>query len=171
MYAVSQKDIRYSTPISGWKRSLIDSDEEDFEPRSKKERKEEKLDMILNEVGGIKEALGEMMTLSADSSIPMGLKCILRETFKCHICHTVLINPPVIVTKCCKTILGCESCINSWYSGEDALTKTCPSWRAARGYNETRLLRGLDDFLIQVRKAIQTEEEREEEEIPSVILD
>ena len=127
--------------------------------------------MILNEVGGIKEALGEMMTLSADSSIPMGLKRILRETFKCHICHNVPINPPVIVTKCCKTILGCESCINSWYSGEDALTKTCPSCRAARGYNETMLLRGLDDFLIQVRKAIQTEEEREEEEIPSVILD
>ena len=118
--------------------------------------------MILSEVGGIKEALGEMMTLSADSSIPMGLKRILRETFKCRVCHNVPINPPVIVTKCCKTILGCESCINSWYSGEDALTKTCPSCRAARGYNETMLLRGLDDFWIQVRKAIQTEEEREE---------
>ena len=95
MYAVSQKDIRDSTPISSWKHSLIlDSDEEDFEPRSKKERKEEKLNMILSEVGGIKEALGEMMTLSANSSIPMGLKRILRETFKCHICHTVPINPP-----------------------------------------------------------------------------
>ena len=101
----------------------------------------------------------------------MGLKRILRETLKCHICHTVPFNPPVIVTKCCKTILGCESCINSWYSGEDALTKTCPSCRAATSYNETMLLCGLDDFLIQVRKAIQTEEEREEEEIPSVILD
>lgn len=112
-----------------------------------------------------------MMTLSADSSISMGLKRILRETFKCRVCHTVPINPPVIVTKCYKTILGCESCINSWYSGEDALTKTCPSCRAARGYNETMLLRGLDDFLIQVRKAIQTEEEREEEEVPSVLLD
>ena len=33
------------------------------------------------------------------------------------------------------------------------------------------LLRGLDDFLIQVRKAIQTEEERKEEEVPSVLLD
>ena len=63
MYVVSQKDIRDSTPISSWKRSLIlDSDEEDFEPRSKKEQKEEKLDMILSEVGGIKEALGEMIT-------------------------------------------------------------------------------------------------------------
>ena len=43
--------------------------------------------------------------------------------------------------------------------------------RAARGYNETMLLRGVDDFLIRVRKAIQTEEEREEEEVPSVLLD
>ena len=58
------------------------------------ERKEEKLDVILSEVGGIKEALGEMMTLSADSSIPMGLKHILRETFKCRVCHTVPIQPP-----------------------------------------------------------------------------
>ena len=33
--------------------------------------------MILSEVGGIKEALGEMMTLSANSSIPMGFKRIL----------------------------------------------------------------------------------------------
>ena len=63
VYAVSQKDIRDSTPISSWKRSLIlDSDEEDFEPRSKKERKEEKLDMILSEVGGIKEAPNYLYT-------------------------------------------------------------------------------------------------------------
>ena len=62
MYAVSQKDIRDSTPISSWKWSLILDSDEDFEPRSKKERKEEKLDMILSEVGGIKEALGEVLT-------------------------------------------------------------------------------------------------------------
>ena len=93
-----------------------------------------------------------MMTLSADNSIPMGLKRILRETFKCRVCHTVPINPPVIVIKCYKTILGCESCINSWYSGEDALTKTFPSCRAARGYNETMLLRGLDDLFDSSKK-------------------
>ena len=37
----------HECPISSWKRPLIlDLDEEDFEPRSKKERKEEKLNMI-----------------------------------------------------------------------------------------------------------------------------
>ena len=52
-----------------------------------------------------------------------------------------------------KTILGC---LNSWYSGQEALTKTCPSCRAERGYNETMLLLGLNDFLTEIRKAIQT---------------
>ena len=45
------------------------SDEDDSEHRSKKERKEEKLDMILSEAGGIKETLGEI-TLSTNSNIP-----------------------------------------------------------------------------------------------------
>ncbi len=172
MYAVREKDINPSTPHSSWSRSnLLDSDEEDFEPRSKKGRKEDKLETILDEVGSLKATLGEMMTLNEDSKVPLGLKRVLRETFKCRICHTVPIKPPVIVTKCCKTLLGCELCINKWYSGADALVKACPACRADRGYNETMLLRGLDDFLAQVRRAVQTEEERDDEDIPPVSLD
>ena len=127
---------------------MVDSDEDDFEPRSKKARKEDKLDMVLDEVQGVKASLVEMMALTQDSKVPIGLKRIIRDTFKCHICHTVPIKPPVIVTKCCKNILRCESCINKWYSGSEALTKPCPACRAERGYNETMLLRGLDNFFI-----------------------
>lgn len=61
--------------------------------------------------------------------------------------------------------------MNHWYSGDEALTKTCPACRADRGYNETMLLRGLDEFLIGVRQAIQTEDERDEEELPAVTVD
>lgn len=61
--------------------------------------------------------------------------------------------------------------MNHWYSGDEALTKTCPACCADRGYNETMLLRGLDEFLIGVRQAIQTEDERDEEEIPAVTVD
>ena len=149
---------------------MVDSDDDDFEPRSKKARKEAKLDMVLDEVQGVKASLVEMMALTQDSKVPMGLKRIIRDTFKCRICHTVPIKPPVIVTKCCKNILGCESCINKWYSGSEALIKPCPACRAERGYNETMLLRGLDDFLSEVRKAIQTEEERDDEGLPPVIM-
>ena len=58
-----------------------------------------------------------------------------------------------------------------WFSGTDALTKGCPSCRADRGYNETMLLRGLDDFLAQIAKVVQTEDERDDEELPEIILD
>ena len=134
-----------------------------------KRGRQEKLDLLLNEVGSIRESLNDMMTLTEDARVPMGLKRILRDTFKCRICHSV--KPPVIVTKCCKNVLGCESCINTWYSGPDALVKTCSACRAERGYNETMLLRGLDEFLKQIRRAIQTEEEREDDSLPPVIVD
>ena len=139
---------------------VLDSDEDDdFEQKKKKPKMEVKLEMIHDEILNIKETLGDAMSLTKFTKIPLGLKRVMRDTFKCHICHCVPIVPPVIVTKCCKTILGCSTCVNSWYSGQEALTKTCPSCRAERGYNETMLLRGLDDFLKEIRKAIQTEEE------------
>ena len=145
---------------------VLDSDEDDdFEPRKKKPKTVAKLEMILDEMVSIKDTLAEAMTLTKFTKIPLGLKP-MRDTFECHICHCVPIVPPVIVTKCCKTILGCSTCVNSWYSGQEALTKTCPSCRAERGYNETMLLRGLDDFLTEIRKAIQTEEEQDAEELP-----
>ena len=58
--------------------------------------------------------------------------------------------------------------MNEWYSGPDALIKTCPSCRAERGYNETKLLRGFDDFITEVQKVIQTQDERDNEDLPKV---
>ena len=129
------------------------------------------MDALLSDISNIRENIADMMSLSEKSQVPLAFRRIIRDTFKCSICHTVPIKPPVIVTKCCKTILGCDSCVNGWFSGLDALTKTCPSCQAERGYNETVLLRGLDDFLIQIRKVIQTDEERDEEELPPLVLD
>ena len=129
----------------------LDSDDDDFAPARKISRTEEKLDSLLDSIDSVKETLGDVMALSKDTPIPLGLKRLLRDTFRCIICRTVPVQPPVIVTKCCKKILGCETCVNHWYSGDEALTKTCPACRAERGYNETMLLRGLDDFLSGIR--------------------
>ena len=85
--------------------------------------------------------------------------------------HMLPVRPPVIVTKCCKVVLGCDSCVNDWFSGPDALTKSCPSCRAERGYNETMLLRGLDEFLTEIRKVIQTDDEADEYELPPINYD
>ena len=94
------------------------------------------------------------MQLSKESKIPLGLKRIVRDSFKCKICHAVPINPPVIMSKCCKTLIGCEPCINTLYSGPDALTKPCPCCRSERGYNETMVLRGIDEFLQSFKRVV-----------------
>ena len=112
-----------------------------------------------------------MMELTENSVIPLGLCQLMRDNFQCKICHIVPVKPPVIITKCCQSILGCKKCVNQWYNGKEALTKCCPSCKASRGYNETMLLRGLDAFLNDICKSIQIEDERDDEELPRINLD
>ena len=97
------------------------------------------------------------MAVTKNSKLPLGLKKTLTDCLKCTICAGPM-KPPVIVTKCCKSLLGCEPCVNSWYSGQDALTKTCPKCRSARGYNETMILHGLDP-LLQMHNKLEGDDE------------
>lgn len=125
-----------------------DDDDEIHEPRSKK-KKEDRLDKLISTVNSIKTSIEDINIYTRDtkSKLPIGLKCALQENFKCKICHSLPMQPPIVVAKCCKSILGCESCANSWYSGPDAMVKTCPLCRAERGFTETMILNGLHDFL------------------------
>ena len=143
VYTVTRRNIQDGacTPLSSSLRKrpiVLDSDDESMAPPRPKT--EEKLDGLMHEVENIKYSMKDIVSLSKNTPIPVALRRILRDTFKCSICHSVLIRPPVIVTKCCKTILGCEVCVNSWFSGPDALTKCYPSCCADRGYNDTMLL-------------------------------
>ncbi|KAL5509366.1 hypothetical protein EMCRGX_G004736 [Ephydatia muelleri] len=104
---------------------------------------------ISHDVAAIHEKTDAIMSLTKDAKIPLGLKKLLNDALKCHICTSVM-KPPLIIAKCCKTLIGCEECINQWYSGQEALTKQCPRCRAERDYNETMRLLGLDDLLIGV---------------------
>ena len=87
----------------------------------------------------------------------------MRESFMCKLCHAVPLKPPINISKCCKVILGCDACVTNWFKGPDALTKICPSCGCERGFNETMILRGLDDFLDSIRNVIMTDEEKQEE--------
>jgi len=118
----------------------------------RKKLDENRLGELIDDIASIKEILTEMMTLTAESKLPMGLKRMLQDTFKCHICYSVPAKPPLIITKCCRNMLGCEGCVNQWYFGPEAMTKTCPMCRVERGCNETMLLRGLTEFLEGIGK-------------------
>ena len=111
LYAVSKADLKNGDCK---KRALIiDSDEEEDAELRKKPRVEEKLSLVLEELSTIKDSLYEVTSLTKYTKIPLGLKRAIRDTFKCVICHRVPTVPPVIATKCCKTILGCSTCVNT----------------------------------------------------------
>ena len=55
--------------------------------------------------------------------IPVALHHKLSDTFKCNICHQSL--PPIIFACCCKNLVGCSSCVDAWYGGEDGMSKSC----------------------------------------------
>ena len=73
------------------------------------------------------------------------------------------------MSKCCKSVIRCERRDNAWYTGPEALTKACTACRAECGYSETMILRGLDSFLIEI-KVVQTDDEKDDEQVPNVSL-
>ena len=90
---------------------LSDSDD-DFEtqptqPCSKKHKiaQSDVEKTVMNELLEVKATMTEMMTLQKTTRIPLSLLKIMRDTFQCSICHIVPVKPPVIITKCCKTVL------------------------------------------------------------------
>ena len=142
------------------KRNVIeipDSSSDVEETRLPPKRSKQLDDLVLT-VKGIRHDLNAVLALSKDTKLPPGLYAKLKDTFKCHICHSTPISPPVIFTRCCKSILGCEGCVDRWYSGEDGRSKTCPLCRAERAFNETGRLHGLDDFLVTVRSLVGSDD-------------
>ena len=164
LYAVTFSDIQQSSQShSRSSRSFHDQlqdvpdssdddiDRDDLNPK-KKRKYDRPLQRLTDEVTAIRDIITDMMSLTSDTNIPLGLRRVLRDTFKCQICHNVSVRPPVIVTKCCRNILGCQDCVNTWYSGPEAMTRTCPMCRAEHGCNETMMLRGLTNFMETIKK-------------------
>ena len=98
-----------------------------------------------------------MLKLTPNSKVPLGLKQVLLDTFRCNICIVTPMVPPIIYTRCCKRILGCQSCVNTWYSVEEGMGKKCPICRSERAYADTTQLKGLDDFLLTITPILNNE--------------
>ena len=110
------------------------------------------LNEIKESISGMEKKLSEILEVNEKMSIPTGLHRSLMDTFMCKVCRNFPMKPPLIYSKCCKSVIGCESCINKWYSGDEALTKVCPLCGSARGYNETAQILGFDEFVQDVEK-------------------
>lgn len=153
----------------------LSDDDDDFEPPSKRYSSDSKA--ILKEIHDIKEQMASYFQLSANmkTKIPPGLFKQLHETFKCHICSNTPMKPPIIFARCCKRILGCQTCVDRWYrqDGEESNTRSCPLCRGERAYAETSIIKGIDDFLLSIAPMLSDEGKDEvssDDEFPAVIL-
>lgn len=139
--------------------NISSSESEDgvFTPLIRRKRTAEaaKLTILSNDIKQVKESVSKIFRLTNNMTIPLGLRQLLYDTFKCSICQSTPMVPPVIFAKCCKSVLGCQQCVDTWYRGEQGQTKTCPKCRSDRAYVETCKLNGLDDFLTGIAPLLE----------------
>lgn len=157
MYAVLQQDEA---------NTVDSSNDEDYEPGPVGKRREVTNSSNRSDIQIIKEDIEELKSRTTDTAtnLPLGLQSEIRGSFKCTICHVLPIKPPVILAKCCKSIIGCEQCINQWYGGPDGLMKTCPLCRTERAFTETMRLNGLEGFISSLASIFPQSTEGEEEQ-------
>ena len=154
IYVVSENDLRrlkYAADSS--------SSDSDLEPPPRKFSKitSAEYSAIIRNIQGLRSQFDSLMNVQATLKVPLSLRKILLENFKCVICQGTM-TPPIIFAKCCKRLLGCESCVDSWYRGESGMTKTCPQCRSERAYADTCRVHGIDEFLNGVLKLVTTDD-------------
>ena len=67
-----------------------------------------------------------------------------------------IVHPP-IYTRCCKRILGCQTCVDRWYCGTDGINHNYPICCSERAFTETSQIKWLDDFLNSIRAVFDGE--------------
>jgi hypothetical protein len=146
LYAVSEKFLKVSKGKGKYAADTTSSSDSDDVPKPK----HFKYDSIGKDLKDIKGKLCSLVNIQKNMKVPLSLQLLLTESFKCCICQE-LMHPPVIFSRCCKCLIGCENCVDKWY-GTDGRNKSCPKCLAERSYSETTRLYGIDDFLCGVKK-------------------
>ena len=107
---------------------------------------------LLRQLDSIHLKLDALFEVKKSTKVPIGLLCALRATFQCMICAGMIV-PPIMMSQCCHSIIGCKSCIDLWFrtpgteGDDDILDKSCPKCKAERGYSNIHKLLGFDELL------------------------
>ena len=103
----------------------------------------------------IEREVAKMLEIN-NFSLPDSMSSIIKDTFRCCICNCSPIVPPAIYARCCKRMVGCQSCIDELYKGDQDMEKTCPLCRGSQGLGNTMKILGLDEFLITIDKLVNS---------------
>ena len=148
IYAVREADTKKVLSVS----SDSSGEESDFIPLTK--RRKDDIDRIASDVKAIRGDITSLFEVSRTTSVPLGLKKMLIDSFRCTICQGTPMMPPIIFSKCCKNLIGCQECVDQWYGGTEGMSRSCPRCRAERGFTETCRVNGLDEFLQMISKIL-----------------
>ena len=151
------KDISSSSTMKQLEYA-VDSDSDDNTPSKHNQ-------VIMKEILSLRFDIRQILKLTKGMKLPPGLYIQLKQTFKCHICQISPITPPVIYTRCCKNLLGCERCVDKWYSGNEGRARNCPLCRYERGLPETSRLNGLDDFLHSISPLFADDDDDDDDDL------
>ena len=79
---------------------------------------------------GMKKIKEELATLRSmmPRALPDNLMDHLTGLMRCCICQVVPIRPPVVISKCCRSIIGCEQYVQQLVDNQEA--SSCPLCRA-----------------------------------------
>ena len=99
------------------------------------------LSLIREDVQALHEDMKCLFSIDRRMKIPTALYQWLADTFQCNICRLALITLPVIFARCCKSIVGCQWCVDEWYRG------TLEWWRAVLCVTQKELFRKQCDYM------------------------
>ena len=134
---------------------VSDGSDDDFVPKKfKAAEKDQDIRKMESDIIDVKCMVTEMLEVNKSLPLPRGITKLVKEAFQCRICHDTPMKPPIIATKCCSSLIGCDECVNTWYDGVNGLTKMCPHCNEPRGYAFMFQFKGLDDFLTGMRKVL-----------------
>ena len=117
------------------------------------------LDTVATDVRTIKDGMQQVLSVNEATSVPLSIVNAAIKAFRCNICLGFT-RPPIITSTCCGNILGCKVCVDHWYAGEDGLMKNCPVCNRERSLPHTHRLHGLDDFLKDLKGAVQIRQQQ-----------
>ena len=95
-----------------------------------------------------KEEIGKIRELAFRHKFSLSFIQSFEEAFRCSICHVTPAKLPLIACQACSTLLGCESCTNTWYG--NGFDKKCPKCNTPRGLSKTFILKGFDNLVHQL---------------------
>ena len=145
-----------------------DEDSDMLMPLPKRKRPNEsslevKIDEINEEIKSMKKEIQKFHNLAFRHKFSASLLSELEESFSCLICKRAPARKPLLGCIECSSVIGCQTCVNEWYSGANSLNKKCPKCRVERGLSKSIILRGFDGLLTQIKNLRESSSSESEE--------